>query len=334
MKVLIYSAKDFEIPFLEKANQDQFQIKYTPERLTLKTATKAMGFDAISIFSSDDGSSQVLERLKDFGIKYITMRSTGYDHVNLKIADTLGIHVANAPDYSPEAIAEHAIALLLGLQRKVCIADNQVKNYNFALDNLVGSNISQKNIGIIGTGKIGSVITRIMHGFNSKIWAYDRYTDSTLIEAYNVFYTTLEDLCRQSDIIFLSIPLNNSTHHLIDQKLLNEMKSHCTLINIARGAVVNTKDVISALEHKKIASYGADVYEGEKGVFFYNHSKDKVEDEVLKKLIELPNVLLTPHQAFATTEALTNIAETTFFTIRCWAKQITPDNELTNRLLV
>ncbi|MBQ4820936.1 2-hydroxyacid dehydrogenase [Aquimarina sp. MMG016] len=333
MKILIYSAKDFEIPFLEKANNDIHQLKYIPERLTAETARLAIGFDAISIFSADDASSVVLEKLKDFGIKYIALRSTGYDNVNLKTAKKIGIQVANAAGYSPEAIAEHAVALLLALNRKLILANQQVSSYNFSLSNLVGFDINKKTVGIIGTGRIGKVIARILHGFNCRIIANDIYEDKKLIEEYDTKYTDLENLCQQSDIIFLSTPLNSETHHLIDADLLQYVKKDVIIINIARGGIVNTKDIIQALELKRIAAYGTDVYDNESEVFFYDRSTNKPKDLQLQKLIELPNVLLTPHQAFATKEALTNIADTTFYNINCWQKKVPSKNELTLELV-
>ncbi len=333
MKVLIYSAKDFEIPFLEKANNDVHQIKYIPERLTPKTARLALGFDAISIFSADDGSSMVLERLKDFGIRYIALRSTGYDNVNLITAKKLGIKVANAAGYSPQAIAEHAVTLLLALNRKLILANQQVSNYNFSLSNLVGFDLHKKTIGIIGAGRIGKVIAKIMSGFGCSILANDIYEDNDLKEQYNLTYTSIINLCKQSDVIFLCVPLTTQTHHMINIQVIQCMKREAILINVARGAVVKTEDIIQALELKRIAAYGTDVYEHEGGIFFYDHSKNKPNDKKLQRLIDFPNVLITPHQAFATKEALTNIAETTFYNINCWEQQKPVKNELTLELV-
>ncbi len=333
MKILIYSAKDFEIPFLEKANSDQFQVKYIPEQLTCDTARLALGFDAISIFSADDGSSRVLERLKDFGIKYISLRSAGYDNVNLKKAQKLGIKIANTPGYAPEAIAEHGIALLLALQRKLILANQQVKDYNFSLSNLVSLDIYKKTVGIIGTGKIGKVIAKVMNGFNCDLLGYDPYVDhNNLKDVYQIVFTDLNHLCQQADIIFLSLPLTSETHHLINATLIEQMKSNVVLINIGRGAIVHTKDIISALTTKRIKAYGTDVYEYESNIFFHDHSKNKLKDELLKKLIDLPNVLLTPHQAFATENALITIAETTFYNMSCWACNGVSVNELTGSM--
>ncbi|PKV48272.1 D-lactate dehydrogenase [Aquimarina sp. MAR_2010_214] len=333
MKILIYSAKDFEIPFLEKANNEEHQVKYIPERLTPKTAALALGFDAISIFSADNGSSMVLERLKDFGVKYIALRSTGYDNVNINTAKKLGIKVANTAGYSPQTIAEHAIALLLALNRKLISSNHQVSNYNFSLSNLVGLDINKKTVGIIGTGRIGKAIARIMHGFNCEIIGNDINEDKELEHEYKVTYTDLEHLCKQSDIIFLSAPLNSQTHHLIDKDRIKHMKKEVILINIARGALVHTQDLLQALVSKRIAGYGTDVYEHESGIFFYDHSENKPEDKILQQLIDLPTVFLTPHQAFATKEALTILAEITFYNINCWQQNESGKNELTLELV-
>ncbi len=333
MKVLIYSAKDFEIPFLEKANNEAHQIKYIPEQLSCETARLAIGFDTIAISSDDNGSSRVLERLKDFGVKHVALRSTGFDNVNLIVAKKLGIKVANAAGYSPEAIAEHAVALLLSLNRKLIQANDQVKNYNFSVNNLVGFDLNKKTIGIVGTGRIGAVVAKIMLGFNCKIIANDISENQELKEKYQVTYVELEDLCKQSDVIFLSMPLTTETHYLIDVNYINHMKREVLLVNIARGAVVYTQDILEALDSKRIGGYGADVYEHERGVFFYDHSKDKLDDPILKRLIDHPNVLLTPHQAFLTKEALTNIAETTFYNINCWDRNELGKNELTLELV-
>lgn len=333
MKILIYSAKDFEIPFLERANNEVHQVKYIPERLTAKTAILAMGFDAISIFSADIASSEVLERLKGFGINYIALRSTGYDNINLTTAKKLGIKVANAAGYSPHAIAEHAVSLLLALNRNLIRANEQVHTYNFSLSNLVGFDLHKKTVGIVGVGRIGKTIAKIMHGFGCEILANDLYKNEEAEKNYQISYTDLEYLCKESDVIFLCIPLNSQTHHLIDVNYIQHMKKEVILINIARGAIVNTKDVLQALESNKISGYGADVYEEESGIFFYDHSKDKPEDELLKRLIEQPNVLLTPHQAFATKEALMTIAATTFYNVNCWQQNIPSKNELTLELV-
>ncbi|WP_025743233.1 NAD(P)-dependent oxidoreductase [Aquimarina pacifica] len=334
MKILIYSAKDFEIPFLEKANNDQFRVKYIADRLTPKTARLALGFNVVSIFSSDDASSKVLELLWGFGVKYVILRSAGYDNVNLKTAERLGMSIANAPDYSPNAIAEHAVALLQTVNRKIILADTQVHNYNFLLDNLIGFDLYKKKIGIIGTGKIGKLLVKIMHGFGCEILANDVNKDDSLSEKFDVEYVTLKNLCSNSNIIIIAVPLTTETHHMIDTKIIDCMKKDTILINIARGAIVKTEELILALKSNKIRAYATDVYEYEDEVFFYDRSQNRPKDVLLKQLIDLPNVVLTPHQAFATQEALTSIAQITFSSIICWQNESTSPYELTEELVI
>ncbi len=329
MRTLVYSAKDFEIPYLNNASQDSIHsLDFIEDRLTTHTAMKAIGYDAISIFSADDASANVLEKLKDFGVQYITLRSAGYDNVNLNKAKKLNIKVANAPDYSPNAIAEHAIALLLAINRKITIANKQVQEYNFTLSNLVGMDLKRKTIGIIGTGRIGSVIAKILHGFDTQIVATDIDLNKNLIHNYGVRYTTIKELCSQCDVILLSIPLNTSTYQLIDKEMLNCMKPNTYIINISRGAVVHTKSILEALDSNRLAGYATDVYEKESGVFFYNRSSDIPEDHLLESLLKHPKVLLTPHQAFATQEALSNIAATTIENLTAWQRDEHPKNRL------
>lgn len=328
MKLLVYSAKKFEIPFLKKSNNYLHKVTYIEEALSSETAIKAVGFDAISIFSGDDASSIVLEKLKDLGVQYITLRSSGHNNINLKMAKRLGFKIANAPDYSPHAIAEHAVALLLAMNRKIIIANKQVHNYNFSQDNLMGFNLHGKTVGIIGTGEIGSIMVKIMYGFGCKVLASDLVPDNDLVELCNVTYTTLDEICIQSDIISIHVPLTYENYDLINSKKLDLMKRDVILINTARGGIVHTKDLIKALENKRIGGYCTDVYEKERGLFFKDHSKDGIKDEQLKKLLSLPNVLLTPHQAFVTREALENIANITFDTINTWEAGKTPKNEL------
>jgi D-lactate dehydrogenase len=328
MKLLVYSAKDFETPFLKDANTDNYKVTYIKEALDTKTAIKAVGYRAISIFSGDDASSIVLEKLWDLGVRYITLRSAGYNNIHIKAAKHFGFQVANAPDYSPYAIAEHATALLLALNRKIIQADYQVHAYNFLQDNLIGFDLHGKTVGIIGTGRIGRIMVKIMHGFGCKILANDLITDYDLVELSDVVYTHIDDLCHKSDIISLHIPLNYENHSYINKEKLALMKKGVILINTSRGSIVDTKALIKALESGNIGGYATDVYEKEKGIFFKDNSKTGIKDEQLKKLLSFPNVLLTPHQGFITKEALTNIAEITFYNLDCWAKGVVGKNEL------
>ncbi len=328
MKVLIYSAKPFEIELLKKANEGKHELTFTPERLTSNTALLAINQDAVSIFSADKATSIVLEKLKTFGVKYITLRSAGHDNINVKTANKLGIRVANTPDYSPNAIAEHAIALLLALNRKIPLAQQQTRTYNFLLDSLVGFDLNNKTVGVLGTGKIGSVLVKILHGFNCKIIANDISSDKRLINFYNVEYVSKDAIANEAQVIFTCLPLTTKTHHFFDTHYLEKMKQKPVIVNVARGAVVDTKAILNALDSAKISGYATDVYENENGIFFYDKSKDKPEDQLLDSLLKHPLVLLTPHQAFATNEALQNIAAATFNNLNDWQKGIHAHNEL------
>lgn len=329
MKTLFFSTKNFEKPYLDKSGKEFHDLNFIPEALTEQTAAKAAGYEAVSIFAGDDASSTVLNKLKEAGVGYIAIRAAGYDNTNIAEATKLNIRVANVPAYSPYAIAEHAVALILALNRKLMLAKSQVTDYNFTTGNLVGFDLHRKTIGIIGTGTIGSIFAGIMHGFGCKLIGYDIIENPSLIKKYQLEYHTLETLCRESDIISIHTCLNESTHHMINRETISFMKPSVMIINTSRGGCVNTTDVIDAIENKKIGFFGTDVYEKERGVFFYDYSGKELSDPILKKLLQLPNVLVTPHQAFATHEALTNIADTTFHNLRCWINQQRSENELT-----
>ena len=329
MKIIIYSIKDFEQSYLLQANSMNHEITVTEEALNEQTADLARGFEAIAIFAGDDASTAVIEKLYVAGVRYIAVRAVGYDNVDIKKAEQLGIAVANVPEYSPYAVAEHSVALMLALNRKLILAHNQVHRHDFTVGKLVGFDLHGKTVGIIGTGRIGGVAASILHGFGCKLLGYDIAEKKELTEKYKLHYVDLSTLCRSSDIIALYTPLNSATKYLINKKTIAEMKPGVMLINTARGAVMKTQDVIEALENSKIGYLGIDVYEKEKGVFFYDHSKNKIQDSMLQKLMNFPNVIVTPHQAFATQEALSNIADTTFYNLDCWAQDKRSENELT-----
>lgn len=334
MKLLVYSAKDYEIPYLERANTQNIPITYTKDALDSQTAIQAVAFNAISIFSGDDASLVVLEKLWELGVRYITLRSAGYNNIHIKTAKRFGFKVANTPEYSPHAIAEHAVALLLAFNRKIVLADTKVHNYNFSQEGLVGFNLHGKTVGIIGTGRIGSIMVKIMHGFGCKVLACDIMPDQDLVELCDVTYTNLDDLCKKSDIISLHIPLTYENHQLINRNNLVLMKQNAVLINTSRGAIVKTKDLIDTLEKGNIAGYCTDVYEKEKGIFFKDNSKKGLNDEQLKKLLSFPNVLMTPHQAYMTYEALKNIAHITFENLASWEEGRECNNELGYETLI
>ena len=328
MKVLIYSLKDFERNFLEKANSYSFQVDYTEKALSSSTAGMASGYDAVSIFTHDDACTKVLQTLHAEGVKYIAIRAAGYDNVNVGKASALGIRVANVPAYSPYSVAEHAISMILALNRKLIRADRQVHTHNFTVSDLIGFDLNGKTAGIIGTGKIGKVMARILHGFGCHLLGFDLNEDQNLVEQYNMRYTNLKSLCKESDIISIHLCLTDQTRHLVNRSVLNCMKKDVILVNTARGPIIDTSALIESLQEKRIGAAGLDVYENEKGIFFQDHSEKKIHDPLLLKLLEFPNVLLTPHQAFATIEALQNIAETTFRNLYCWDTGGRPENEL------
>jgi D-lactate dehydrogenase len=328
MKVLVFSTKDFELEALKKANKGRHKITFVSEALDSTTAVLAAGYEAISIFSGDDASLVVLEILKDLGVKYITLRSAGFNNVSLKSANRIGLKVANAPDYSPHAISEHTICLLLALNRKLITAHEQVKHYNFLQNNLMGTNLNRKTVGVVGTGRIGSLLVRLFHAFGCEVLAHDLETNHYLENQFDVEYMKLKELCRKADIISINIPLNHETHYLFDKPLFDSMKKGVVLVNTARGAIVRTSALLQALKNGTVAGYATDVYETEKGIFFKDNSAHGIMDDKLKELISLPNVLLTPHQAFVTKEAISNIAETTLHNLNCWQDNISSENEL------
>jgi len=328
MKILFYSTKDFEQPYLDAANGGQEKVEFIKEALSLQTADKAKGFDTVSIFAGDDASSAVLEELYKNGVRFIAIRAAGYDNVDIKKATESGIVIANVPEYSPYAIAEHTVALILALNRKIITADKQVHHQNFTTGNLVGFDLHGKTVGIIGVGKIGSAFVKIIHGFGCRLLGYDIRENKMLTESFGLEYVDLPALCREANIISIHTCLTPQTKYLLNRKLIGLMQRGVMLINTSRGGCVNTADVIEGLENGHISYYGTDVYENERGIFFYDYSGKELKDEMLKKLLTMPNVLITPHQAFATQEALTNIAGTTFYNIDCWKKNQRSKNEL------
>jgi D-lactate dehydrogenase len=314
--------------FIKKANSQSIEISYCEKSLSEKTAILAKGFHAISIFTSDDASAEVLNKLSKIGINYIAIRASGYDNIDLNAAERLGIKVANVPKYSPNAIAEHAVALMLFLNRKISIADKLVHQYNFKIDRLIGFDMSNKTVGIIGTGNIGSVVSRILSGFGCNLIGFDIKKNKYLENQFNLKYTSLENIYKESDIISIHIPLNKETKYIINEDSLSLMKKEAMIINTSRGAIVNTKDLIKYLQKGEIGYYGADVYENEKDIFFQDLSSKKIKDSLLNKLLSFENVLITPHQAFATTEALEKIAEINISNLQCWDKNQHCENEI------
>lgn len=317
MKTFVYSAHAYDRPFLEQAARKRHQLVFTEEKLTLATAHYAAGFDVIAVFTADDCSAPVLDKLYMQGVRYIALRSAGYDHIDLHRAAELGIRVAHVREYSPYSIAEHAVAMLMMLNRKLLDAQLLMEVQDFRLDTLTGFDIHGKTVGIIGTGKIGLAFARIMVGFGATMLACDPVQHQEA-SALGVQYVSLEELLRRSDIVSLHCPLNETTRYLLSAKQFEWMKDNSILINTSRGAIVHTKDLIKALEDKKIGGACLDVYEREKGLFFEDHRNTVIQDEDFLKLRSMKNVLFTGHQAFLTREALTGIAEITIQNLDYW----------------
>jgi D-lactate dehydrogenase len=311
VETLIYSSHDFEKSYLQRAAKGKQELIFTNQSLDLQSASNAKGFSAISLFTSDNALADVLDILNVIGIRYITLRSVGHDHVDLHLAKKLGIKVSNVPAYSPYSIAEHAVTLLLAINRKLVQGQKLIEHQNFCLDSLIGFDLHGKTIGIVGTGKIGAAYARIMNGFGCKLIGHDIVHDRELIAQTGIMYTTLEDLCKNSDVVSLHCPLTSDTNQLFNRDVFSKMKKGIILVNTARGGIVNTIDLIEAIENGTIAAAGLDVYENEKSLFFINHFDKPIQDSIFEKLRSFPNVLITGHQAFLTKEALRCIAETT-----------------------
>lgn len=330
MKVAIYSTHQFDQPYLIAANKQQHELVFIKEPLMHNTISLCKGCDAIALFSSDWVDKKTILQLVKQGIKYISLRSVGYNHVDLKKAKEFGLRVANVPAYSPYSIAEHAISLMMALNRKLILADQQVKAFNFCIDNLVGFDMNGKTVGIVGVGKIGKVLVKILHGFGCKVLGFDLEHDAELSKQYSLTYCSLEELCKQSDIISLSLPLTPKTKYMIGKQELAIMKNDVMLVNTGRGKLIDTQELLSALESKKIGALGLDVYEHENGLFFEDHSNQPfLEDKMISRLMSFKNVLITSHQAFLTQTALRNIADSTFFNLNCFEQEIECKNELT-----
>lgn len=315
MRAAAYSVKPFEKDYLLQANGRKHDLKLISDKLDLKTAHLASGYDAVLVFTNDDLSRDVIDKLAAESVKYISTRSTGTDHIDKEEAGIKGLQVANIPSYSPQAIAELAVALAFGLNRQLIKANRHSHDFDFRNDGLIGFNFSGKTVGLIGLGSIGLAASRIFHGLGCKIVGYDLFFPET---EHNVTSVSLDELLETADVISLHVPLTPSTKYLVSKERLEKMKTGVMLINTSRGAVINTLDVLDALEKGKIGYLGLDVYEHEKGLFFEDHEFDTVKDSLLEKLLNHPNVLITPHQGYLTKEALQEIAHHTIANLDGW----------------
>ena len=320
MKIAFYDTKQYDIDSFEKYKGNN-EFKYFDTRLTSDTVYLANGYDAICIFVNDIVDKDIIDKLVEYGIKLILLRCAGYNNVDLKYCYGK-IHVFRVPAYSPYAVAEHAMALLLTLNRKIHKAYIRTRNFNFEIQGLEGFDLKDKTIGVIGTGKIGKVFINICKGFSMKVIAYDTY------QSENIEYVSLEYLLANSDIISLHCPLTKDTYHLIKTETINLMKRKPIIINTSRGGLINTKDLINAIKSKQISGACLDVYEEESNIFFKDYSSEIIEDETLLELISMPNVIVTSHQAYLTKEALENIAQTTIRNLNDFINSGYGDNEL------
>lgn len=330
MKVAFFDTHNFERPAIEKANSDQHEIRYLPVPLTHLTVELAKDCQAICCFVNDRVDRAVIEKLKGSDIRLIAIRAAGYNNVDMKAAHEMGMTVMRVPEYSPHAVAEYTVALLMTLNRKVHKAYNRVHELNFSLDGLVGFDLAGKTVGVIGAGKIGRIFAQIMKGFSCRVLVNDIFPDQTWAQNLGVEYTSLQDIFTQADVISLHVPLTTETHHLISEDAFKKMKPTAILINTGRGALVQTSALIKALKKKTIAGAALDVYEEEQGVFFSDLSGTGIDDDVLARLTTFPNVLITSHQAFLTYEALKNIAETTIQNISAFEKGVKTKTEVKN----
>jgi D-lactate dehydrogenase len=325
MRTLIFSSQTYDRDsFLAARLPDNLQLLFQPARLTLETVALADGHEVVCAFINDDLSAPVLERLAAGGTRLIALRSAGYNHVDLPTAQKLGLSVVRVPAYSPHAVAEHAVALILSLNRHLHRAYNRTRDGDFSLHGLTGFDLVGKTVGIVGTGQIGATFAKIMAGFGCKLLAYDPYPNPQ-VEALGARYLSLEELLQQAQIISLHCPLTPQTRHLINAQSLATMQRGAMLINTGRGALVDTPALSEALKSGQLGYLGLDVYEEEALLFFEDRSDHPLQDDVLARLLTFPNVIVTAHQAFLTHEALGAIAQTTLDNIKAWASGV-PQN--------
>lgn len=323
MKIAMYDTKPYDKEWFDRLKPDDYEFFYFETKLKEKTAALAQGCDVVCAFVNDVVDAAVIDRLCEYGVKLLALRCAGFNNVDREAAKGK-LPVVRVPAYSPYAVAEHAMALLLCLNRKLHKAYNRTREGNFTLNGLTGFDLNGKTIGVVGTGKIGKVFIQICKGFGMHVLAYDVYPDKSL----EVDYVGKEELFQKSDIISLHCPLTDQTHHFINEESIQQMKEGVVLINTSRGALVKKEALLMGLKEKRIAAAGLDVYEEEAEYFYEDCSNEIIEDDVLALLVSMPNVLVTSHQAFLTSEALQNIAQTTLYNIRAFEEGKTLENQI------
>jgi D-lactate dehydrogenase len=311
VKIALFSAKPYDIASFTAANESfDHELEFFEDRMRGRAAPLAEGFPAVCLFVNDIADARVLAKLADRGVRYVALRCAGYNNLDLAAAGRLGIVVVRVPAYSPNAVAEHTIALILTLNRRIHRAYNRVRDGNFSLDGLVGFDLAGKTAGVVGTGRIGALVARLLWHFRCRVLAHDIHPDAGL-QQLGVEYCDLETIWNASDLISLNCPLTPETRHLVRAETIARMKPGVMIVNTGRGALIDTVDVIDALKSRHVGALALDVYEEEGELFFEDRSADVITDDVFARLMTFPNVLVTAHQAFLTHEALDAIATTT-----------------------
>lgn len=331
MKIALFDSKPYDRPSFEKfGGEANIEFKFFETKLTEDTVELASGYDGICVFVNDTVNEKVIDRLYEMGVKVIALRCAGYNNVDVKRAFGR-IHVLRVPAYSPYAVAEHAVAMLLTSIRRIHKAYIRTRDFNFSLAGMTGFDLHGKTVGVIGTGKIGRVFIDICRGFGMKVLAYDKFPAQGLDNGDTVKYVSLDELFSKSDIISLHCPLTEETYHLIDGAAIEKCKKGVVIINTSRGALVNAEDLLTGIKTRKVGAACLDVYEEESDFFFEDYSGHILEDDTLARLISMPNVIVTSHQAFLTEEALSNIAETTVNNLLSFFKYSQCENEICYR---
>ena len=324
MKIAFFDAKPYDRDSFEKYGKERgVDIKYFEAKLNADTAELAKGCDGVCIFVNDTADSKVIDKLYALGVKIIALRCAGYNNVDVRYAYGK-IHIVHVPAYSPYAVAEHAMAMLLASIRRIHKAYNRTREFNFSLNGMTGFDLHGKTIGVVGTGKIGRVFIDICLGFGMRAIAYDKYP----AENAGIDYVTLDELFERSDIVSLHCPLTRETYHIIDESSIEKMKRGVVVINTSRGALIDAEALLEGIKARKIGAACLDVYEEESDIFFEDNSGHILNDDILARLISMPNVIVTSHQAFLTEEALNNIAETTVNNIVSFFEDEMCENEL------
>jgi D-lactate dehydrogenase len=327
MTITFYSAQSYDKTYFDLFNKSH-TIVYTEARLDEQTVGLSAGSEAVCLFVNDRATDETIRKMSGQGVRLIALRCAGFNNVDLEAANQYGIPVVRVPDYSPHAIAEHTVALILALNRKTHKAYNRIRDGNFSLERLTGFDLFGKTVGVVGTGKIGAVFCEIMLGFGCKIRAHDLVENESL-KTQGVQYCDLPELLAESDIVSLHCPLNSATRHLINQGSINLLKPHAMLINTGRGALVDSNAVLGALKSKQLGYLGIDVYEQEENLFSRDLSDTIIPDELILRLMTFPNVLITAHQAYLTEEALSEIARITLQSMDAFAEGAFLRNQIT-----